>query len=243
MYQKKELIPPELSYADRAYSLAKAALSAIPSFGGPATELLTMLIAPPLEMRRQIWMEEVGKGLSGLLSKNLVTPEELIANVAFIDTILQASQVAIRTINEEKRVALKNAVLNSALPNPPDESIRLMFLSMIDQFTPWHLRLLSLFQNPGAWAQKHGSDIKSIYMGGISDILELAYPELKGKKEFYDQVWADLSQKGLVTTNSLHGLMTSAGLTEKRTSELGDRFLSFIEDHQTADGDAYRQLK
>jgi hypothetical protein len=40
---------------------------------------------------------------------------------------------------------------------------------------------------------KHGSDIKSIYMGGISDILELAYHELKGKREFYDQVWSDLS--------------------------------------------------
>jgi hypothetical protein len=153
MSQKKELIPPEPSFADLAHSLAKAALSAIPAFGGPASELFTMLIVPPLERLRQTWMEEVGKGLSGLLSRNLVTPDELIANGAFIDTILQASQVAMRTVNEEKRAALMNAVLNSALPDPPDESIRPMFLALVDQFTPWHLRLLMLFQDPKGWAR------------------------------------------------------------------------------------------
>jgi hypothetical protein len=225
---KKNLNPPEPSTADRAYSLVKATLSAIPTLGGPATELLALLVTPPLERRRQAWMEDIGKELAGLLSKNLVTPEELSTNDAFVDTVLQASQIAIKTANEEKRNALKNAILNSALPNPPEESLRLMFLSLVEQFTPWHLRLLTPFQNPAEWAQKHGNDFKSIYMQGISGILELAYPELSGRREFYDQVWNDLSQKGLVNTDSLHGTMTSAGLTAKRTSDLGDSFLQFL---------------
>ncbi len=235
MTEDKNLIPPVPSSGDRVHTFIKAALSVIPTLGGPAVELFSAIVTPPLERRRQVWMEEVGKGLSNLLSKNLIVLEDLSTNGVFLDTILQASQAVMRTSNEEKRTALRNAVLNSALPNPPEESLQLMFLSLVDQFTPWHLRLLALFQDPAKWTQEHNTDFKSIYMGGISDVLEIAFPELKGRRDFYDQIWADLNQKGLATTESLHSTMTSAGLTEKRTTDLGDRFLQFL---STPEGDA-----
>lgn len=237
MTEDKSLIPPEPSSGDHIHTFIRAALSVIPTLGGPAVELFSALVMPPLERRRLAWMEDVGKGLSDLLSKNLIVLDDLATNDVFLDTMLQASQAAIRTANKEKREALRNAVLNSALPNPPDESVQLMYLALVDQFTPWHLRLLALFQNPAEWAQEHNTDLKSIYMGGIVDVLETAFPELKGRRDFYDQVWADLYQKGLVTTESLHATMTSAGLIEKRTSELGDNFLLFLRAPQSASGD------
>lgn len=232
--EQEKLEPPKATSGDSAHLLATAVLSMIPG----ASELFQRFVTPPLEKRRQAWMEDVGKGLSDLLSRNLIVLEDLSTNDVFLDTMLQASQAAMRTANEEKRNALRNAVLNSALPNPPEESIQLMYLALVDQFTPWHLRLLTLFQNPADWAQEHSTDLKSIYMGGIVDVLEAAFPELKGRRDFYDQVWADLYQKGLVTTESLHATMTSAGLVEKRTSDLGDHFLQFLRAPQSVSGDA-----
>ncbi len=65
-------------------------------------------------------------------------------------------------------------------------------------------------------------------VGGADHILESAYPELKNRRDFYDQIWKDLFQKGLVNCDSLHGMMTGRGIFEKRTTDLGDKFLGFI---------------
>lgn len=222
--------PPEPTGADAAHLAVRAAISAIPTLGGPAAELFSALIAPPLERRRRAWMEEVAEGLRKLEDQGKVSFDELQEDEAFIDTLLHASQAAMRTHQQEKRAALRNAILNSALPNPPDESLRLVFLSLVDQFTVWHLRLLKLFQDPEGWARKHNRSYGSIYAGGLSSILESAYPELRGRREFYDQVWRDLYLRGLVNTESLHTMMTASGLMAKRTTDLGDRFLKFIEE-------------
>ena len=47
--------------------------------------------------------------------------KSLQTNDIFIDTVLKATQAAIRTNQQEKKKALLNAVLNAALPNPPEK--------------------------------------------------------------------------------------------------------------------------
>ena len=235
MANKNDFKPPNLSAKDRAHSLVKVALSAIPTIGGPASELFAAIIIPPIENRRQTWMEEVGKSLTELLSKNLVTYDDLSINEIFLDTVLQATQIAMRTTDKDKREALRNAILNAALPSSLNESLQLIFLELIDQFTPWHLHLLKLLQNPASWVKPHDNDNNLYYIHGISEILERDFPELKGKSDFYDLIWGDLSQKRLVSINNLHTVMTAKELQEKRTTNLGDQFLQFIENPEILD--------
>ena len=66
-------------------------------------------------------------------------------------------------------------------------------------------------------------------MGGLSQVLENSFPELRGQREFYDSVWRDLFQRSLVNTEQLHVTMSGGGLTQKRTTRLGDNFLAFID--------------
>jgi len=174
-------------------------------------------------------MDEVGKALRHLEENQGVKLEELQSDDVFIDTVLQASQIASRNSQEEKRRALRNAVLNAALPNPPEQSLQQMFLNFVDTFTVWHLRLLKLFSDPQQWAAEHNHEFPDL-MGGLSSILESAFPELHGKRAFYDQVWRNLYQRGLVNTESLHTTMTGRGLMSKRASELGTQFLRFVEE-------------
>jgi len=110
---------PKASLGDHAIGAAKVIGSAVPIFGGPGVELFNWLISPPLERRRQSWMEEVGSKLAELEKRTGVNLDELQTDDRFLDTVLKASQAAIRTSQEEKRAALRNAVLRSAMPHAP----------------------------------------------------------------------------------------------------------------------------
>ena len=219
---------PAETMGDSIHTTARAVIATIPFFGGAALELFNVVLAQPIEIRKQKWMEEVSNALNELKQNIGLDFDKLKENEQFISTMLQASTLAIKNHQIEKLEALKNAVLNSALPNSPEESLQQMFLSCVDSFSVWHIKLLVLFHNPMNWFINNNKRFPDITAGGLSHILEAAYPELSTKREFYDLVWSELSSKNFTKTNSLHGTMTLNGLQSKRTSELGDVFLKFI---------------
>jgi len=139
---------PSTKAADIAHLVTRSGLGAIPFAGAAAIELLNIVVTPSLEKRRNDWMEEVGEGLRNLEEQMGVVLEELHDNDSFIDAALEATTLAIRNSEQEKIEALKNAVLNTALPNPVEKSLQVMFFSWIDTFTVWHIKLLTLFHNP-----------------------------------------------------------------------------------------------
>ena len=177
-------------------------------------------------------MNQVGEALRALEQERGVGIDDLQANDVFIDTVLQASQIAFRSSQEEKRRALRNVIYNAALPNPPEQSLQQIFLNLIDSFTVWHLRILKLFDNPLEWARENEHQFAEVVISGslARNILESAFPDLLGKRAMYDQIWQDLYQKGLVNTDGLQTMMTSQGLLAKRTSDLGTQFLRFVEE-------------
>ncbi len=227
--ESKKLEVPKASLGDTAHALVRAALGAIPLGGQGAIELFTALIMPPLEKRKDEWMRMVGEMLDGLAKEGKVNLEELGKNDAFIDLLMDATRAAIRNANKEKREALRNAIRNAAVGRVPEEALQQMFVQWVDELTVWHLRLLKLFQDPKAWAQRNGSTLPPSDVGGLDEIAEHAFPELKDKRTFYDMFWRDLHQRGLVNRDSLHVMMTGSGLLEQRTSEIGQQFVRFIE--------------
>lgn len=224
-----KLVPPKESAGDHLHTLARAGILAVPIVGGPAVELFQMVIAPPVRKRQLEWMEAVSEGLHRLEEKQCCIIDELKNNDSFIDTVMQASQAAVRTANEEKREALRNAVLNAALPNAPNESKQQVFVSLVDQFTVWHLRILILFADPNGWFEINGKEVPRWSIGGsLSQTLTTAFPELETQREFYDVIGKDLHQRGLFSTDGFHTMMSGEGAMAKRTTTLGDEFLSFI---------------
>jgi len=220
---------PKTSAGDVAHIVAKAGLSMIPVYGGAATEIFSAIIVPPLSKRRDKWFESIANGLKALEEKvNGFRIEELSQNEMFITTAMHASQAAIRNHQKEKLDALRNAVLNAALPNAPEEDIQLMFLNFVDTFTTWHLRILKFLDDPQDWGQKNKITYPSWTMGSPSSALEHAFSELKGRRDFYDQIAKDLFIRGLISTESLHTTMTSQGMLASRTTSMGKQFLKFI---------------
>jgi len=224
--------PPESTALDDAHKLTKTLLGLSPA------AVFEHVFTPPLQRRLEKWRESIGRGLQDLCER-VEGFEGRLSDDSFIDTSMQALQIASRTSQNERLEALRNAVLNSVLPNAPEQSLQQIFLSYIDRFTEWHLRILKLFENPEKWFRdnnrKDPRDDLAL-SGSRSDVLIAAYPELKVDREFYDQIIKDLYENGLFGVNSMHGVMTLHGIMSSVIPEdsLGKRFLDFISDPSTS---------
>ena len=94
---------PRKTAGDVLHALVKAGVSGIPIVGAPAAEIFALVVAPPLERRRDKWIESIGSGLKELAEKvEGFKLEELSQNETFITTVIHASQAAIRNHQKEK---------------------------------------------------------------------------------------------------------------------------------------------
>jgi len=223
-----QITPPKPCTGDATHAVVRAGLGSIPLVGAAATELFNWLFKPPMERRRDEWMREVGECLMTLEGKHGVDLTRLRDDDSFFDVVMQATHVALRNSHAEKREALRNAILNTALPQAPEGSQRQMFLNYVDVFTVWHLRLLHLFDDPPKWFRENAKPWPNQYMGSRTAVLDAAYLELRDQRDLYDQVWRDLHARGLVGTDSLHGMVSEVGLGQGLTTTSGKTFLAFI---------------
>lgn len=222
--------PKSRSKGDVAREVGRAIVSAIPVAGGPVQVVFENVFAAPLDKRRQAWLEELAEVVSELQDRvDGLTPEKLAQDQVFVTVALQASQIAIRNHQNEKLEALRNAVLNAGLPNSPHEDEQMIFLRLIDQLTPWHLRVLALLNNPTDWMERHQLANPGWGAGGVSTVIEFCFPELRGQRDTYDQIIRDLQADGLMGQGQFTGLtMTGRGMLESRTTDRGKRFLRYI---------------
>lgn len=224
---------PKRSSADIAYTVVKAGVSAVPVAGGPAAELLGLIFGPPLEKRRERWLQQLADAIREVSEKVAeLTPEKLAQEEAFITTALHATEIAVRTHQQEKIEALRNAVVNAALQSALDETLQHIFLNHVDSLTPSHLRMLACFNVP-----ENRRGIQEFpYRGSFPDEVP---PQLaKEMHAVHDQIISDLEQRGLITPGKPFTTTTGPNRTitierykryqARRTTDLGKLFLEFI---------------
>jgi len=218
--------PPSTTKGDAAEGLVRVALSAVPMVGGPAAELFSLVVDPALHRRYHHWLEQLGEAVDDIQAHG-IDIRTLEHNEPFVTAVLNATSAAARTHEEEKLVALRNAIANVARGLEPDEHMQMMFLTFVDEFTALHLRILAFFRDPGAWFDKAAIKRPSYYMGGRGQVLEDGMPEMRGRKDVYMQAASDLGARGLMAA-SLSGMVSEQGMWQSITTPLGNRFLDFI---------------
>ena len=125
-------------------------MAALLAAGGAAfaVELFAQTFTPSLEKRRNQWLQALGEKLEDLDRKvDNFSIESLTENEQFITTLIQATQIAIRNHQEEKLIALRNAVLNAALPNNTQEDFQGIFLNWIDDLSYYHIQILDFLDS------------------------------------------------------------------------------------------------
>ena len=132
-------LPEDLSIEDVGHAAVQAVTSLVPGL----SNALALVLVPPLIQRRNDWLKDLESRLREL--ENQVRDfhfDDLQHNEQFVSATLQATQVALRAHHTEKLEALRNAVLNVAISRSPSEDLQLIFLNLIDRFTPMHLNIL-----------------------------------------------------------------------------------------------------
>lgn len=164
------------TFEDVAHAGMKALVSMIPLLGAAGSELIGLLTSP-LAQRRDDWLVDLEHRLHDLEARvSGFRFDDLGQNEQFVSATLLAAQAAIRTHQEEKREALGNAVLNIAVSNLPAADLQLVFLHLVDSFTPTHLQVLSHFADK----DRSGAD------------------RFRRDRDLTDQVVSDLSDRGLL---------------------------------------------
>jgi hypothetical protein len=219
----KEYEPPKASNADAGAAVARAVVQALP-LGSSALALFDQAITPPLERRLHEWRCTVAEGLLAVEVKI----EELGERQDLLDDLLHASQIAVRTSIVAKLDALRNAVINAALPGAPEAILRHMFIENVDRFHEWHLRLLTLFEDPVAYAKTRGVEFPSVLKWNFEKVVLTVFPELADQRLMYDVVWGDLHRAGLVLDPTLRSMSIEGEVPMPSLAPLGREFLAFI---------------
>jgi len=205
------------------------------------------LIISPATKRRDQWINEyLSKAVQTIAEK--ATPsvvENLSNNESFLTVVLQATSIALRNHQKEKLEALRNAIINSVLPNAPDESLQLMFLNFIDSFTPCHLIMINFIDNPTDWCIKNNIKVSEIMnkfkyndigqYRNHSDFLEEIFPGIKNNSYIYEQALEDITAKGLLISSDGGQKVSGVGIhildlhkSAVSLSNTGKQFIDFI---------------
>lgn len=208
----------------------EAGLNVVPVVGGPLGVAFAYAVSLTYNRRMTKWLEGLAQAVDELTSEvDGMSLESLASNDNFIDAVATASQAAQRTHQETKIAALRNAVLNSALPGAPDADTQLIFLHWVEGFTAAHLQILTLLNDPPAWYAARGIETRTgVMMGSRRQVVEEGIPEFAGRSDFCDVVIRDLSNAGLVAISSLGGGITGNGMYTPVTTPLGKQFIAFI---------------
>lgn len=211
-------------------TLAEAAISAVPIVGAPVATLLTAGAGGVVNRRLTDWFAELARTVEQLGARvDELQPERLANSDVFADAVMTAARTVEKTSQQEKLDALRNAVLNSVMPGAPDADVRASFFAIIDDFTPSHLRMLRLYDDPRRWLDSHRDDMFVAHLASSmwNHLVEAALPELVG--EVAARFFADLNRDGLVTIRDFDArIWRQNGTSGRVTSGYGQRFLAFI---------------
>jgi hypothetical protein len=213
----RKALPKNAELADHRVAALKGAISAIPFAGGLLAEELSMLLATPLAQRRDDWLEDLSRRLHDLERRaDGFRFEDLSNNQAFVSAAAQAAQAVVRTHAKEKRDALRNAVLNTALSRGGDDDRRALFLLLAERLSPLHLRILKTLDESG------GTTARTAFSTFTNKVALQQGIDGKMAKLVLD----DLSRYELLQRTGNQEYMTALG--GRWTSAWGHDFLEFI---------------
>lgn len=220
---------PEETRGDAVHRGIRAAIGSVPVVGAAGVEVFEGFFPSPINRRTREWLESLAVRIRRLEESHPeIVLQNLVRSPAFETLVIRSTDVAIRNHQEEKLAALRNAVVNAVVSGNMDDAQTEMYLALVDRLTPWHLRILDLFNDPIAWESRNHGNLPRNMMGGREITLLAAFPELEGQRVLYDQIIRDLYSSGLIGTDSIRGMVTNAGLLQSITTDAGKQFLRFI---------------
>lgn len=207
-------IGKDITAMDVVEGVARSVLSEVP-YVKYFVQAVDSIKGNVLQRRYEQWQEKVGKRLSELSQE---VSSRLGENDSFATMLIKATELASKT-NDKKMDYLANAVKYTA-ENEIDEDNLIIMLNCIEKYTLSHILILKYLQNPMVYADNTGYMFGSMYA-----YFDKKFPDFD--KRLQDMITKDLFRDGLTNTET-SGIMSDSAMRSKRTTELGDLFLTLF---------------
>jgi len=207
----------------------EAGLGSVPLVGAALAVTFVSALNWRLDQRREKWFTELAEAVQELGERvDGLDFEKLADDDRFVDAVVSAARTVEHTHQEEKLSALRNAVLNSVAPDAPDADTQAIFLNLVDRFTPSHLRLLTLLNDPPGWfASRDLTPPQNILAGSRELTIKAGLPEMQNQEAFCRLIAGELDSAGMLIA-SIQGMVTGHSLMDRLTNDFGRRFVRFI---------------
>jgi hypothetical protein len=233
LFDKRSERYPEAEQGDLPEAIARAGLAAIPFVGGSINELLSLVLAPSVQRRRDEWVKELADLVEELEKRSEgFDPKNLGENEAFVSATIQATRIAASTHQKEKRTMLRNALLNIGLSKVPNEELQQIFLNAIEAFTCSHVKVLDFLWRQGnilAGASSRTSPDFREPLSNYGHAINIALPELMKQAYLVQHILSDLNLRGFSDVSSPRDSFPR----NPAITNLGIQFLHFIKEPQS----------
>lgn len=217
---------PNEEKKDKIYNTLKAIVSDVPIVGGTVSELLFSFFSKPVDKRREKWFNDLAETIINL-EENAKGINDIVNSDIFITTVLKTTEIAIKTHQEEKLEYLKNIVKNSILIEDIGEMEKIIFLEIISDYTPLHIKVLLFMSNPKKCLKEKSYKNRFTNCAYREFLLEYI-PEVKGKEMILKKIEKDLYNDGL-TFNSeyINSTYSYYGNVPENIPDLKENITSF----------------
>lgn len=240
---------PEATALERAEEVGRAAggelvdaaltaTTGVPGLGDALSTYLGGLFPSIKERRADAWLGHLRSAVNWLL-RHALTIDDIRDNDQFHDIVCEATEAARRTHLEEKRQALRNAIVNAPLPGAPSQVKQHMFVRLVDELDVHHLLLLGLMAEPAEFLKARGLPLPGpandhyterdaltqhksprSLLSIVNNVLRDVLPE-----DLDDLAMQDLMRRGLVVPKTTFSTLC---VGSSLASPLGREFISFI---------------
>jgi predicted PurR-regulated permease PerM len=199
---------PEKEKGDHLYSAAKGTLNLIPYVGGAVSTLFETVLSSPIDKRKEEWLKNLAATIDDLCNTvEGLKLENLANNNEFVSICIYASNIALRTHQDEKLKRILNAVRNSATGAIGDESKRMIFLRVIDEMTELHIRVFIFLAEIERFVKELDSKQPRSHTtnwGDARNVWDETYNDIRSQDHMLNVIVADLNRYGFVRIKEFH---------------------------------------
>lgn len=215
---------------DHLVNILKAGINAIPTVGGVIGSLVDDYIPKVKEERLRKLVEDLEKDAQALGEKLSRIDQGYVHTEEYAFLFERCFKSAMENYHEEKLKAYRAIMLNSLLPDAPNEDRKFFYLPLVDALTPLHIRVLRILSDPISFDQSTGNRVGG--GGRLSttrmSILKKLLPEYG--EELLVPTWNDLQVRGLIQSATLGTNIPDQGIRQMEglLTELGSQFIRFV---------------
>jgi len=209
---------------EHVLNIIKAALASFP-VGASIASLMTDYIPNSKFRRLEEFIFRIADDLRRLGNR---IEQKYIRTDEFAYMFEQSFRGVGENYQQEKIDAFRGILLNSAIRQDIIQDEKEFFLSLVNNLSVLHIRILKFLASPNEYIQEIGIEPNSM-QGGFRDMFRILMPELD--TSIIESAFGDLFGLGLISTPKtiFHSMTSGSGLRlfGDRVADLGRRFIDF----------------